>query len=206
MEVSPSPASIPRSPGPERRDAELVRRIARGDRTALGELFDRHADAALGLAHRILGNRQDAEDLVHDVFLEAWSRAASYDPRRARVRAWLLVRIRSRAIDRLRALEVARRHAMAEAARPDPPQAAHVSPEAASEAARARGALQALGADQRSVIELAYFEGLTLREVAEREGIPVGTVKSRLGAALAVLRRQLGAGALASPAATGEAP
>ena len=145
---------------------------------------------ALGLAHRILQNRQDAEDLVHDVFLEVWNKAASYDQSRARVRAWLLVRVRSRAIDRLRSLDLARRYAMAAAVQPDPPTPARANPEATSDAARARRALATLSEEQRVVVMRAYFEGLTLREVAELEAVPLGTVKSRLAAALAALRIQ----------------
>ena len=87
-----------------------------GDRSAVGHLYDRHAPAMLGVASRILRDRRDAEDLVHDVFVEAWRKASSFSELRGSVRSWLLVRTRSRAIDRLRSLEVARRHARSEAA------------------------------------------------------------------------------------------
>lgn len=200
--ITPSHAPPPR-PSDDGIDAGLLRRMAAGDRAALGELFDRHAEAALGLAHRILRNRQDAEDLVHDVFLEAWQKAESYDERRARVRAWLMVRVRSRSIDRLRALEVARRHAMADAAMPDPLPAASANPEATSDGVRARAALSELVVEQRRVIELAYFEGLTLREVSERIDVPLGTVKSRLAAGLAAMRTRLGPAFASVDAPTG---
>ena len=80
-------------------DAELVLAMARGKTDALAKLYDLHAPVMLALAQRILGSKNDAEDLVHDVFLEAWRRAADYDPERGTVRAWLILRTRSRAID-----------------------------------------------------------------------------------------------------------
>ena len=90
-------------------DARLMQALARRDERALAELYDRHAPTMLGVALRILKNRQDAEDLRHDVFFEAWRRAGEYDPARGTVRSWLLLRVRSRGIDRLRSLDAARR-------------------------------------------------------------------------------------------------
>jgi RNA polymerase sigma-70 factor (ECF subfamily) len=101
-----------------REDRRLVAAIARGDEGALAALYDRHAPAMLGVAIRVLRDRPDAEDLVHDVFVEAWQRSTSYDAARGSVRSWLLLRVRSRGIDRLRALDAARRHAMASAREP----------------------------------------------------------------------------------------
>ena len=92
-------------------DRKLMEGVRTGDRTALAELYDRHASGMLGLAVRILGDRGDAEDLIHDVFLESWKKAGSYAAERGSARAWLLMRVRSRAIDRVRSLTVARRHA-----------------------------------------------------------------------------------------------
>lgn len=175
------------------RDRELIARMERGDRDALGVFFDLYAPAALGLAQRILRNRNDAEDLVHDVFLEVWNKAGSYDPRRACARAWLMVRVRSRSIDRLRALEVARRHALLEPAAPS----AHSERDSliSLDATRARAALDDLKPEQRFVIEHAYFEGLSLREISVQLAVPLGTVKSRLSAALTALRSALDSGA-----------
>ena len=172
-------------------DVALMTALQQGDRGALASLYDRHAPQLLGLAWRILGNRGDAEDLIHDVFLEAWNKAASFDPGRGSVRAWLVTRVRSRAIDRLRVLGTARRHAMAEtAAAPEEP-AALEDPSHAPDRRRARDALAGLPEEQRTVIELAYFEGLTCREIGDRCGIPVGTVKSRMSAAIGKLRAGL---------------
>jgi RNA polymerase sigma-70 factor (ECF subfamily) len=178
----------------QREDAALVAALAHGERSALAALYDRHAAALLGVAHAVLGNRRDAEDLLHDVFLEVWRRAASYDASRASVRAWLLLRTRSRAIDRFRSLALARRHGMALAAEPpagsDP--ASELWP--VLDRPRALAALSALPEPQRQAIELSYREGLSCSEIAERCGVPVGTVKSRLARAMETLREQLRAG------------
>src|SRR5262245_50133881 len=87
----------------DERDTVLVAAVAAGDRGALARLYDRYAVTLLAVGQRILGGRREAEDLVHDVFLEAWRQASGYDPARGTVRAWLLVRLRSRALDRHRA-------------------------------------------------------------------------------------------------------
>ena len=89
-------------------DAELVGRMARGDRSALGALYGRHAGRLLGLLLKILGDRAESEDLLHDVFLEAWRRAGDYSAERGSVAAWLVLRARSRAIDRRRSVPRAR--------------------------------------------------------------------------------------------------
>jgi RNA polymerase sigma-70 factor (ECF subfamily) len=167
--------------------------VARGDRDALAELYDRHAPAVLRVALRFLGCRHAAEDLVHDVFVEAWGKAADYDARRGNVRRWLLMRVRSRAIDRLRALDTARRHAMQELRTADETAVARVPDWDAVDRDRARRALRELPPAQRTLVELSYFEGLTGAEMAERCEIPIGTVKSRLSAALEKLRRSLAA-------------
>ncbi|HEY4241940.1 MAG TPA: sigma-70 family RNA polymerase sigma factor [Kofleriaceae bacterium] len=164
-------------------DAALVAAMAAGDRKALAALYERHAPLLLGLALRIVRDRREAEDLLHDVFLEAWRSARDFDPKRGRVRTWLAIRMRSRALDLQKSARVSRSSGddgldvivdEAERASPD-----H---------ARVRSALAALGPDQRKVLELAYFEGLSCTEIAERVAIPVGTVKSRLAAGLARLR------------------
>ncbi|HEX5067813.1 MAG TPA: sigma-70 family RNA polymerase sigma factor [Myxococcota bacterium] len=173
------------------RDLELIHAMETGDRNAVGHLYDRHAPAMLGVASRILRDRRDAEDLVHDVFVEAWRKASSFSEVRGSVRSWLLVRTRSRAIDRLRSLEVARRHVRSEAAQTGDGGAAVPAndPSATPDQRRARAALDALPQPQREVLELAYFEGLTCSEIAARCDAPLGTVKSRLAAGMRELRR-----------------
>src|SRR5512143_2781612 len=170
-------------------DAALVAAMAQGDRTALAALYERHAGVLLGLALRIVRERREAEDLLHDVLLEAWRAAKDFDPKRGRVRTWLAIRMRSRALDLQKSARVSRNAGdgglevvvdEAERATPD-----H---------ARVRAALAALGPDQKKVVELAYFEGLSCSEIAERISIPIGTVKSRLAAGLKGLRDRIGEG------------
>jgi RNA polymerase sigma-70 factor (ECF subfamily) len=167
-------------------DAALVAAMAAGDREALAELYARHAGLLLGLALRIVRERREAEDLLHDVFLEAWRSAKDFDPRRGRVRTWLAIRMRSRALDHQKSARVSRNAgdqalaALVDDARPQDP-----------DHGRVRTALAQLGPDQRTVLELAYFEGLSCSEIAARLAIPVGTVKSRLAAGLERLRGQL---------------
>ncbi len=130
--------------------------------------------------------RRDAEDLLHDVFLEVWQKAKDFDADRGTVRTWLLLRVRSRAIDRIRMLTTARNHAMIKS----DPEPTGDEPSQAAERNLTRQALTGLSEIQRTVVELSYFEGLSCREIAERCRIPVGTVKSRLAAALTKLRQE----------------
>lgn len=173
-------------------DVLLVLAMAGGDRAALGRLYDRHAPALLGLAGRMLGSPGDAEDLVHDVLLEAWRCAEAYDPRRASVRTWLAMRTRSRALDRLRAAgrvrPVGSPFSDSDEGRPEPAAETPEDPTLSPDRHRVRRALDALPAPQRAVLELGYYEGLSSAEIAERVSVPIGTVKSRVAAALARLR------------------
>ena len=93
-------------------DARLVEAIAAGDRAALASLYDRHSGILFAVARQLLAERAEVEDLVHDVFLEVWKQAHTYDPARANVRRWLLVRLRSRALDRLRSHAFSRRRSL----------------------------------------------------------------------------------------------
>ena len=173
----------------EHDDQEHMEAIKAGDQQALAALYDKYAALMLRVAYRILKSRRDAEDLLHDVFLEAWRRADSYDPRRGTVRNWLLLRVRSRAIDRLRTLGAAHASLLL-AAEPELRMQADEAAEAVDQN-QARRALMKLSAAQRVVIELGYFQGLSCREIAERCGIPIGTVKSRLSSAVVKLRQEL---------------
>jgi RNA polymerase sigma-70 factor (ECF subfamily) len=174
-------------------DADLVARIASGCSQSLGALYDRHAAHMLGQALQVLGNRRDAEDLVHDVFLEVWRKSGRYDPDRASARTWLLVMVRSRAIDRLRTLAAARRAGLC--AYDDTRQAPDLDAEVAMlrqlDRHRLLDALGALPPAQREIVSLLYLEGRTCSEIAARCDVPIGTVKSRLTRALALLRDRL---------------
>jgi len=172
-------------------DEALVRAIANGDSGALAALYDRHAPLMLGLARRIVARKSEAEDIVHDVFVEAWRHAADYDPDRGSVKAWLYLRTRSRALDFRKSAGVSRTVSTGDNAW----LASLVDPRGdeseAPDRARLRRVLAALNAEQREVLCLGYFEGLSSTEIASHLSIPVGTVKSRVAAALSALRQAL---------------
>jgi RNA polymerase sigma-70 factor (ECF subfamily) len=174
-------------------DVLLAARLAAGDDHALAEIFDRHAPAVYGAALRVLGEGAAAQDVVQDVFVELWSHPGRYDPATGALRTYLAVLARHRAVDLVRSelRRIARQERHCRLAAGDP----HPTPSdvvAASEAAGVvRDAVRLLPAHQRQVIELAYFQGLTCREVALAAGIPEGTAKSRLRLALAKLHTML---------------
>lgn len=146
----------------------------------------------LAVGVRILGNRREAEDLLHDVFLEAWRRASAYNPERASARTWLLVRMRSRAVDRTRTAYARRVVSTAPEAPTftEQPCPKH-GPADAADHTRVRAAVNRLPPKQREVLLLGYFEGLSSSEIGQRLGIATGTVKSRTAAARTQLRMLL---------------
>lgn len=178
---------------PPEGDSTAVAAMARGESEGLAELYARHAATMLAAARRILRDARGAEDLVHDVFLEAWRQAHGYDPGRGTVRTWLLVRLRSRALDRCRAAALRRTAILPE------PVADFSDPSEAPDHHILRQGLVALPSEQRQVLEHAYFAGLSAAEIAALLQIPVGTVKSRLGAGLKKLRSALCAGSKERP-------
>jgi RNA polymerase sigma-70 factor (ECF subfamily) len=171
---------------------DLLGRQAAGDRRALRPLYDRYAPRALALARGIVG-AGDAEEIVQDTFVAVWRRAGEYDPRRGSVAGWISTIARSRAIDRLRSRQSAQRTADAAAAEPEAAALTALDEvEARLERDRVRAALAELPAEQRSVIELAYYAGRTHVEIASETGDPLGTVKSRVRLAMAKLAALLG--------------
>ncbi|MGR9108276.1 MAG: sigma-70 family RNA polymerase sigma factor [Gammaproteobacteria bacterium] len=172
-------------------DHDIVAAIQAGDRSAFAHLYDRHAAWLLAVAYRILGNRRDAEDLLHDVFIEVWDKARGYDPQRGSVRSWLAIRTRSRALDRIRSLKLIRNHEAVEIDHLAPAGNDSAGTETGVDHRTARRVVDALPDKQRTVIQLSYFQGLTCQEIAERCEIPLGTVKSRLASALNTLRDSL---------------
>lgn len=175
-------------------DLDLLREIAAGSGHALGLFYDRHASMALGLLCRILGNRNEAEEVLQEVFLQVWRDARRYDPGRSSPRGWLLLIARSRALDRHRGT-TSRRRREEEAARSGT--ARVVVPlgtrrlEHGERRRRIGSALDLLPPEQRRVIELAFYEGLTQTQIAEALGAPLGTVKSRALLAMKKLRQIL---------------
>ena len=176
-------------------DAErgLVERLAARDMDAAADLYDRYAGQILALARRILRNDGDAEEVVQDVFSQAWRSASGYDPSRGSVGGWLLVMARTRAIDRLRARQ-ARPDTTAGPLAPTLPSSAVMPVDQVlsdEQAVRIRSALNELPDAQRRALELAYYEGLTQSEIAERLTEPLGTIKTRIRTALMTLRQRL---------------
>jgi RNA polymerase sigma-70 factor (ECF subfamily) len=172
-----------------RYDVSLLKRIVAQEAEAVGELYDRHSSLLYGLILRILRNASEAEEVLQDVFLQVWKRAETFNADLGTPVAWLVRIARNRAIDRLRKNTVNLRTLEV------PPPLPSESPEtraALSEEQRALGrALEALSAEERKLLEHAYFLGLTQSELAERFGLPLGTVKTRIRTALSTLRREL---------------
>lgn len=191
------------NPPPEqdlhREQAQLVTAMARGEKAALGRLYDQLAGPLYALAHRMLGDAAEAQDLVQDIFLQLWRTAASYEADRGSVFAWAVTLTRNRAIDRLRMRQ--RRSEILATAAPDlqPSAAAEDGDSAASlwvreKSALVRQALAELPAEQRNAIELAFFGGLTQQEIAERLNEPLGTIKARIRRGLLRLKDRLPSG------------
>jgi len=190
-------AAVPTGPTDRARDRELLARVARGDVAALRSLYDQHAPRAITIAFRILRNREEAEDIVQETFLEVWRRAAQFDPGRGGAVAWVVTIARSRAIDRLRARSIAGRTIAsaaeeAEAMSPVAPPTPVLEVERRRDERRVAAALGALPPAQRRTIELAYFEGLSQSEIAAKTDCPLGTVKMRVKLAMAKLAALLG--------------
>ena len=173
-------------------DILLLKAIAARDEAALAQLYDRYRTILFGLLMRILNNREEAEDVLQEVFLQVWRKAADFDESRGRPFTWLVTLARSRGIDRLRTL--ASRERVAEAG------AREVSEEisdAATDAFKSeqRGlvsdALAKLPDEQKRPIMLAYFDGLTQSEIATHLGSPLGTVKTRMRTGMIRLRELL---------------
>lgn len=192
MPESGPPSSLTGSSGPN--DAMLLRQVLERRPEALSELYDRHAPTLLALARRILAGGSDAEEVLQEVFLHVWSNAGKYDAARSSVSTWLVLITRSRAIDRLRSRKVVERaHEAAHQAEP----AAHASPEAVESVLlrerrqRVKAEMDKLPPEQRQVLEMAFYDGLSQSEIAGRAGLPLGTVKTRTLLAMKKLRGAL---------------
>jgi RNA polymerase sigma-70 factor (ECF subfamily) len=179
-------------------DEELMELVDAGETRAFEVVFDRHASAAYSLAYRMCGRRALAEDIIQDAFLSLWRSGTSYDRARGSVRSWVLSAVHNRAIDALRrtGAKTGRDvHDEGIAERLPAPEATDAEVVRRDEADRVRGALAELPPDQRQVIELAYFGGLSHNQIAEALELPPGTVKGRMRLGLSKMRAALGEGA-----------
>ena len=176
----------------QQNDVELLHAVAGGDEAALARLYDQYRVILFGLLVRILGSREEAEDILQEVFVQVWRRAGDFDENRGKPFTWLVTLARSRAIDRLRMLGA--RNRLAESAAKD--QTDLVSDALADtiqsgQREIVQRALAELPAEQKEALVLAYYDGLTQSEIASQLGTPLGTVKTRMRAGMNKLRNLL---------------
>jgi RNA polymerase sigma-70 factor (ECF subfamily) len=173
-------------------DAQLLRRVAEGDRTAFASFYDRFSTPLYSLALKMLANEAEAQDLLQEVFLSVWNKAPGFHPERGSAFSWVVSLLRHRAIDRLRSKK--RRGELIETFGDElAPSGSAVSSSAhnleINERAReVHSALEQLSEEQREVLRLAYFDGLTQAEIAEKLKEPLGTIKARAFRGMARLR------------------
>lgn len=169
--------------------------MARGDKAAMGALYDQLSGPLYSLAYRMLGDAGEAQDLTQDIFLQLWRTAAGYEPGRGSVFSWAATLTRNRAIDRIR-MRRRRSELLAQAAPDLQPATLAESDSAGSlwlqeKTAAVRTALAEISPDQQQAIELAFFGGLTQQEIAARLNEPLGTIKARIRRGLLRLKERL---------------
>ena len=174
-------------------DEALVALVARGDETALGELYDRVGRIAYGIAFRVLRDDRLAEDAVQEGFLAVWRSAATFRAERAKASTWIVTLVHRRAVDLVRREERRRTEPLDLEQRdaPDPVGSAEDEAWLGFERERVQRLLRMLPDAQREALELAYYGGYSQAELAERLGVPLGTIKSRMFAGLSRLRELL---------------
>jgi RNA polymerase sigma-70 factor, ECF subfamily len=176
-------------------DEELMELVEGGDTRAFEVIFDRHSGAGYSLALRMCGRRALAEDIVQEAFLSLWRSGSGYDRARGSVRSWVLGAVHNRAVDALRRTGAKAGRDVSDegiAERLPARDSTDAEVERREETRRVRSALDELPADQRQVIELAYFGGLSHSQIAEMLDLPPGTVKGRMRLGLTKMRSALG--------------
>jgi RNA polymerase sigma-70 factor (ECF subfamily) len=181
------------APRPELISRDLLRRIGGGDEKALGLAYERASRVVFGVALRMLRNEAEAEEVVVDVFLQVWRKAADFDPDRGSPTSWLLMIARSRVIDRFRSNRLRRcEQTLDEFELPASGHGPQENSAIKQVGRRVRAALEQLPCEQQKAIELAYFEGMSHSEIAHKVGAPLGTIKTRIRLAMLRLRELLG--------------
>ncbi len=182
----------PQTSGATSSDGELLRLLAQQESHALEVLYARYSAYVMGISLRILGSREEAEEVVQDVFWQLWNAGLEYDPARGRFSTWLFSVARFRCLDRLRQRGRApQRASLAELDATEAPNDQEGEAFLVERSKEVRAVLARLPHEQRAAIELAFFHGLTHGEIAERTGDALGTVKSRIRRGLARLRSTL---------------
>jgi RNA polymerase sigma-70 factor, ECF subfamily len=171
-------------------DSSLIQQVVNQNRAALSALYDRYARVVYSVAYRSLNSVEESEEVVMDVFAKIWTTAASYDSTKARVDTWIFMMTRSRVLDRLRSKQ--RRGKVTTAITvfdtPTTTNDTSLDLEIAERRQVVLTALASLPAEQRQVLELAYYQGWSQREIAEHTGTALGTVKTRIRLGLEKLR------------------
>jgi RNA polymerase sigma-70 factor (ECF subfamily) len=181
MHSPPSPA-----------DETLLMQVAKGDREAFAALYDRLATPLYSLGLKMLGSEAEAQDLLQEVFLSVWNKASTFDPERGSAFSWTVTQMRNRAIDRIRSKR--RRGELMDTFGPDleptggETRSAADNCQISEQARQVRDAMGKLSDDQRNVLRLAFFEGMTQAEIAKKLHEPLGTIKARAHRAMARLR------------------
>jgi RNA polymerase sigma-70 factor (ECF subfamily) len=178
------------------KDLELHRRLTSGDREAFDELYRRYAAPAYSLAYRVTAQQVLAQDVVHDAFMALWRAPEAFDPSRGAFRTFFLSLVHHRAVDTVRREERLRKRQerasnLEEVVGEDVSEGVVDAADIAGRRIEVRAALGTLPDEQRQVLELAYFHGMTQVQIAEQTGTPIGTVKTRTLAAMRKMRRAL---------------
>lgn len=176
-------------------DEELMARIQQQDEQALGAMYERHARLLRTVISHVVNNDQDVDDLTQEVFLEFWNQAAHYDPAKGKVLGWIVTLARRRAIDRVRRRQAYSRAAERMRTEVQPESMASESVEEDVMASDAGEILQRIVTHlpdaQRDAIQLAYYQGLSQRQIAAKTGIPLGTIKTRIELAVGKVRNAI---------------
>lgn len=181
-------------------DSDVARRLRERDPQVMSVLYDRYGKIAFSIIFRVVRDSAVAEDLVQETFLRVWNRAQSFDQQRGALGPWILTVARNRAIDHLRSADGRMAAGALELDRlENPARFSNLDDTALSidRARRLKSAFEKLNANQRTAIELAYYEGLSQTEMAERLKQPLGTVKTWVRTALKVLREELAEASIA---------